>query len=89
MSDRTALVTGASAGIGRSYAELLAREGFRLVLVARRAERLQELADQLAQAHGTQCDVIAADLSQPDAVAILVDEIDRRGLNVDYLVNNE
>ncbi|HKY91051.1 MAG TPA: SDR family oxidoreductase [Nevskiaceae bacterium] len=88
MSDRTALVTGASAGIGKAYAELLAREGYRLILVARRVERLRELADQLAQAHGTQAEVIAADLSQSDAVAILVDEIERRGLTVDYLVNN-
>lgn len=88
MSDRTALITGASAGIGKAYAQLLAREGYRLILVARREDRLHELAEELSQQCGTQTQVIPADLSQPDAVEILVDEIERRGWQVDYLVNN-
>lgn len=60
------LVTGASGGLGREIATVLARdEGAHLVLVARREDRLRELAADLARAHGTKCVVIAADLTQP------------------------
>lgn len=87
MADRPlAVVTGASAGIGRELARILAREGHDLVLVARREQELQELADSLAAAHRVDSTIAAVDLSAPDAgdrVAAAVG-----GRDVDVLVNN-
>ncbi len=85
---RTALVTGASAGIGKAFAELLAERGYDLVLTARRLDRLEALAGALAGAHGVRTHVVAADLADPAAPARLCDEISARGLAVDVLVNN-
>jgi uncharacterized protein len=85
---RTALVTGASAGIGSSFARHLAGEGLDLLLVARRADRLGALADELRTSHGVRVEVLAIDLTDPDAPARIVDFADERGLDVDVLVNN-
>ena len=85
---RTALVTGASAGIGRAFAEVLAARGYRVVLVARRADRLESAAVDLRQRHGIETAAVTADLAEPDAPAKLVAELERRGLAVDVLVNN-
>ncbi len=85
---RTALVTGASAGIGRAFAELLAARGYGLVLTARRLERLEDLAAMLGQRHGVAVHVIAADLGDPAAPAAIVSDLRARGLHVDVLVNN-
>jgi short-subunit dehydrogenase len=84
----TALVTGASAGLGLDLARLFAKDGHTLVLVARRREKLDELAAELAKAHGTKSHVIPADLADHGAPARIFDEASRLGLQVDYLVNN-
>ena len=83
-----ALVTGASSGIGAAFARELAGRGCDLVLTARREDRLRTLADELHAKHGIDAQVIAADLSQADAPRNIVDEITRRGLHVDVLINN-
>ncbi|HEX7916401.1 SDR family oxidoreductase, partial [Rudaea sp.] len=83
-----ALVTGASAGIGAEFARQLAASGHALVLTARRADRLAALADELRTAYGVQVDCIAADLADPHTPAALCDELSRRGLAIDVLINN-
>jgi uncharacterized protein len=81
-----ALVTGASAGIGRSYAEHLAHTGHDLVLVARREDRLRALADTLSADIDVSVEIIAADLGTDAGVATVAARIDRGG--IDMLVNN-
>ena len=84
----TALVTGASSGIGAEVARELARRGHGVTLVARREDRLKVLADELAEAHGIRAEVIAADLTDAASRGELPAELDRRGLTPDILVNN-
>ena len=84
----TALVTGASSGIGEEFARVLAEQGANLVLVARREDRLKQLADALRTAHGVEVDVEALDLGTPDAPAELHRRTLEAGLAVDLLVNN-
>ncbi len=84
---RTALVTGASAGIGEAFARQLAQRGYELVITARREERLQALAEELERA-GTRTRVLPADLSDPAAPQALCEELQTRGLQIDALVNN-
>ena len=85
---RTALVTGASSGIGREFARQLADAGMNLILVARRRHLLEQLARELRMEYGTRCLVIAADLTWPDAVRELCEQITWEGWTVDLLVNN-
>lgn len=87
-TSRTALVTGASSGIGAEFARHLAAEGLDLVLVARRKEKLDALAQELADRHRVRVEVVAADLSDPAAPRAVVDEVAARGLQVDVLINN-
>lgn len=87
-SRRRALVTGASAGIGTAFARALAAQGRNLVLTARRAERLQALADELTHAHGVAVTVAPADLADPAAPAALVEQLHEHGLDIDILINN-
>ena len=86
--ERTALITGASSGIGEAFAEVFAAEGFDLVIVARREERLQAVAARLRQKHGVRVEVIALDLAERDACERLCAEIAARGIQIDALVNN-
>lgn len=83
----TVVVTGASSGIGAEIARVFAHRGHGLVLVARRAERLSELAAELADT-GVRIEALPTDLTDRDARAGLPDAIDALGLGVDVLVNN-
>ena len=82
----TAVVTGASSGIGADIARELAARGHGVTLVARREDRLRELAAELAAR--VRVEVIACDVADSAARAALFDEVDRRGLTIDILVNN-
>lgn len=84
----TALITGASSGIGEAFARLLAGQGTDLVLVARSEARLRLLSEELAERYGIRADVVAADLSATGAARQVQEEVVRRGLSVDLLVNN-
>jgi short-subunit dehydrogenase len=84
----TALVTGASSGIGAEIARELARRGHGLTLVARREDRLRALADELADAHGVRAEVLGADLADAASRAELPGAVADLGLTVDVLVNN-
>jgi short-subunit dehydrogenase len=82
----TAVVTGASSGIGADIARELADRGYGVTLVARREDRLRELAAELGKS--VRVEVIACDVADPEARANLFDEIADRGLTIDILVNN-
>jgi short-subunit dehydrogenase len=81
-----ALVTGPTAGIGQVFARKLAASGTHLVLVARNAERLHGLADELTRSHAIQVEVLAADLAQPSDLRGVEDRVE--ALDLDLLVNN-
>jgi uncharacterized protein len=85
---KTALITGASTGIGASFARQLAAQGMNLVLVARSEQRLQALATELSKEHRVKVEVIPADLSRPGTAANIYETTRQRGINVDMLINN-
>ncbi len=85
---KTALVTGASAGIGKAFAQQLAARDFDLVLTARRRERLLELQRELGASGRTRVEVVTADLVDPGAPQAIFDELAGKGITVDVLVNN-
>jgi len=88
MSTRTALVTGASAGLGAEFARQLAGRGCDLVLVARRRDKLEVLAEELRGNPGVAVTVLEADLADPEAPAALETAVAEAGLSVDWLINN-
>ena len=88
MTKKTALITGASSGIGEAFADVFAAEGFDLVITARREDRLRVVAERLERRHGGRVHVIVSDLARRDAVERLCAEIAARGLHIDALVNN-
>ena len=85
---RRALVTGASAGLGAEFAHQLAAMGSDLVLVARREERLNELADQLSREYGVHAAIIVADLEDPTAPKLVADMCSEHNWQIDWLINN-
>jgi short-subunit dehydrogenase len=91
MSDlegKLGLVTGASSGLGVEFARILAERGCHLVLVARREDRLQAIAEELRGQHDVEVHVIPVDLSKTDSARELYDRTRELGLQVDVLVNN-
>jgi short-subunit dehydrogenase len=88
VSGRTALITGASAGIGKALAERFADRGFDLVLVARRQQRLEELAEGIRARHGRTVRVMAGDLADPATPERLFEALTSEGVEIDALVNN-
>jgi short-subunit dehydrogenase len=83
----TVLITGASGGIGYELAKLFARDQYNLILVARSADKLAQVANEL-QAHGITVKTIALDLAQPPAAKFLFDQLQRERITVDILINN-
>jgi short-subunit dehydrogenase len=84
----TTLITGASSGLGVEFARRFAARGSHLVLVARRADRLESLAAELRASAHIDVEVVPADLGVPGAAAALREELDRRGIRLTSLVNN-
>lgn len=85
---KTALITGASAGIGKAFAEIFAQKGWDLVITARREPQLQALAQTLEQQYGCKVTVIPADMADPAAPQYLYHSIVSQGIHIDGLVNN-
>ena len=88
LSRRTALITGASGGIGEALARQLAARKIDLILVARTAAKLEALAVELTAQHGVHVAVIAQDLTQPNAAGHIEARVTELGLTVDFLINN-
>ncbi len=88
LTNRTALVTGASGGLGADFARELAKHGCNLILVARRENQLQAVQQEIQQACGVQVEIIPLDLGEPGAVETLYRQIESAGQVVDVLVNN-
>jgi len=85
---RTALVTGASSGLGEEFARLFANDGVDLILVARRRERLEALATELRAGGKVSVQVVAADLGVPGDVERVIREVQAQGAEIEFLVNN-
>jgi len=85
---KTALVTGASSGIGYELAKCFARDGYNLVLVARSRDDLQKIAAQLTSEHGVSAKVIAKDLSAPASPQEIFEQVQTEGITIDIMVNN-
>ena len=82
------LITGASQGIGYEFTKLFAGDGYDLVLVARDAKRLEEVAKEMTQRHGVKARVLVKDLARPESAREIFDELQREKMDVSILVNN-
>ncbi|KAB7733084.1 SDR family NAD(P)-dependent oxidoreductase [Rudanella paleaurantiibacter] len=85
---KTALITGASNGIGQELAKLFAKDGYNLVLIGRNDDKLQQLAEGFEQDYGVQTTVIAKDLSRENVAEEVYNEVTGRGLTINVLVND-
>ncbi len=88
LRNKWALVTGASSGLGVDFADILAGRGANVVLIARRAHKLEAVAEGLRQRHGVEVNVIALDLGAPGAVPALLGQLDAAGVSPTVLINN-
>ncbi|ACY14774.1 SDR family NAD(P)-dependent oxidoreductase [Haliangium ochraceum] len=84
----TALITGASSGLGREYARLFAADGHDVVLVARRRERLDQLSEELSASAGVRAHVVPADLCEDGAPEAVCTRLREAGVDIEFLVNN-
>src|SRR5208337_3026335 len=85
---KTALITGASSGIGKAFAETLAAKGANVILVARSRDKLRSLASEIKKQSKVKAEVIVADLSDPKAPAKVYAAVIKKGYQVDVLINN-
>ena len=85
---KTALVTGASSGIGETFARELAKSKTNLILVARSQDKLEQLAGELTSKHQIKTEVIVQDLTEPGAGKVIFDRVQEKGLTLDLLINN-
>jgi short-subunit dehydrogenase len=85
---KTALVTGASSGIGEAFAREIAARGMDVILVARSEDRLRELADEVSREHDIRAEVVRADLGEEDGASTVSEALGRRARMIDLLVNN-
>ena len=85
---KTALITGASAGLGIEFARNFAKDGHNLVLVARRVEKMEALAEELKDKHGVEIKVMCKDLSKMDEVQSIFETLQKENIHIDFLVNN-
>ncbi|MGK7958209.1 MAG: SDR family NAD(P)-dependent oxidoreductase [Crocosphaera sp.] len=88
MAIKTALITGASSGIGQAFAEELATRGTNLIVLARSQDKLYTLAEQLQERTSIDVEVIVQDLTEPKAGQKVYDWVQQKGLTVDCLINN-
>ena len=88
MAKETVLITGASSGLGMELAKLFAADGSDLVLVARREERLNELAEQLKSEHGVEVHILPKDLSKKSAPKEIFSHLNKENIQIDIVVNN-
>ena len=88
MSRRLALITGASAGIGAAFARIYAGNGYDVALTARRADKLEAIADEIRLRAGVETYVIEADLAEPDAPDKILEAVGAHGRTIDALINN-
>lgn len=86
--NKTALITGASSGLGKEFARIFAREGNNVVITARSKEKLESLAKEIQSEYGIEATVIPVDLGNMDEVQELYETIKNKGITIDYLVNN-
>jgi short-subunit dehydrogenase len=85
---KTALVTGASAGLGTEFARLFAKDGHDVAVVARRRDKLETLAAEIKAEHGVEVHVVAEDLGKPGAGSRVASELAKRRVDIEFLVNN-
>lgn len=88
IKNKTALITGASSGIGEAFAYELAKQGSHLILTARSQDKLNFLADKISREYNVKVDVFAGDLLQKDTPSKLYSQIKQKGLSIDILINN-
>jgi short-subunit dehydrogenase len=86
--NQTALVTGASSGLGTELAWLFAGNGHDVVVVARRRDKLEALAEEIKVKHRVEVHVLSEDLGQPGAAKRIADELSNRNIEIEFLVNN-
>ncbi|NQX60317.1 SDR family NAD(P)-dependent oxidoreductase [Paenibacillus qinlingensis] len=85
---KTALITGASSGIGREFAEIFAKEGYQVILASRNEEKLKAIAQSLRQHYPTTTIVIPVDLAQSNGPQLLYDALKKEAIEIDVLINN-